>query len=91
MRLLWPAIMRNPGDRGASFSRYARAACPCQTSSCRIGTSAPDSVADADGQVRGVDSLYVTDASAFRTASGVNPMLSIMAVARRTATRMAAR
>ncbi len=62
-----------------------------QMSSCRIGTSARDSVADADGQVWGVDGLYVTDASAFPTASGVNPMLSIMALARRTAARMAAR
>jgi choline dehydrogenase-like flavoprotein len=33
----------------------------------------------------------VTDAGAFPTASGVNPMLSIMALARRTAQRMAAR
>jgi choline dehydrogenase-like flavoprotein len=30
----------------------------------------------------------VTDASAFPTASGVNPMLAIMALARRTAERM---
>jgi choline dehydrogenase-like flavoprotein len=30
----------------------------------------------------------VTDASAFPTASGVNPMLTIMALAHRTARRM---
>ncbi|HEU5288749.1 MAG TPA: GMC oxidoreductase [Candidatus Limnocylindria bacterium] len=30
----------------------------------------------------------MTDASAFPSASGVNPMLSIMAIARRTAQRM---
>ena len=62
-----------------------------QLASCRIGTSAKDSTADPDGKVRGVDGLYVTDASAFPTASGVNPMLSVMALARRTAERMAAR
>lgn len=62
-----------------------------QLASCRIGTSARDSTADPDGKVRGVDGLYVTDASAFPTASGVNPMLAIMALARRTAERMAAR
>jgi choline dehydrogenase-like flavoprotein len=37
-----------------------------------------------------VDGLWVTDASAFPTASGVNPMLTIFALARRTAQRMAA-
>jgi choline dehydrogenase-like flavoprotein len=62
-----------------------------QMGSCRIGTSARDSVADPEGQVWGVPGLFVTDASAFPTASGVNPMLSIMALARRTAQRMAAR
>jgi choline dehydrogenase-like flavoprotein len=61
-----------------------------QMSSCRIGTSSKDSVADPDGQVHGVPGLWVTDASAMPTASGVNPMLSLMALARRTATRMAA-
>lgn len=61
-----------------------------QMGTCRIGPSARDSVADPDGQVWGVEGLYVTDASAFPTASGVNPMLSIMALARRTAHRMAA-
>ena len=62
-----------------------------QMSTCRIGPDRKTSTADPDGQVRGVDGLYVTDASAFPTASGVNPMLSIMALARRTAERMAAR
>ena len=62
-----------------------------QMGTCRIGTSALQSVADPDGQVWGVPGLFVTDASAFPTASGVNPMLSIMALARRTAHGMAAR
>ena len=57
-------------------------------SSCRIGHSSAISVADPDGQVHGVRGLYVTDASAMPTATGVNPMLSLMALARRTATRM---
>jgi choline dehydrogenase-like flavoprotein len=61
-----------------------------QMSSCRIGTSPRDSVADPDGQVHEVRGLYVTDASAMPTASGVNPMLSLMALARRTAMRMVA-
>lgn len=61
-----------------------------QMSSCRIGTSARDSVAGPDGQVHGVPGLYVTDASAMPTATGVNPVLSLMALARRTALGMAA-
>jgi choline dehydrogenase-like flavoprotein len=61
-----------------------------QMGSCRIGRSARTSVADPDGQVHGVRGLWVTDSSAMPSASGVNPMLSLMALAHRTATRMAA-
>jgi len=61
-----------------------------QMSSCRIGVDPRTSTANPDGQVHGVPGLYVTDASAMPTASGVNPQLSLMALARRTATRMAA-
>jgi choline dehydrogenase-like flavoprotein len=45
-------------------------------------------VVDADGAVHGVRGLFVADASVFPLASGVNPMLTIMALARRTATRI---
>ena len=61
-----------------------------QMSSCRIGTAPARSVADPDGQVWGVRGLFVTDASAFPSAAGVNPMLTVMALARRTAQRIAA-
>ncbi|HEX8940210.1 MAG TPA: GMC family oxidoreductase N-terminal domain-containing protein [Candidatus Limnocylindrales bacterium] len=61
-----------------------------QMASCRIGIDAAASVADPTGQVRGVRGLFVTDASAFPSSSGVNPMLTIMALARRTAQGMAA-
>lgn len=59
-----------------------------QMSSCRIGTDPRTSVARPDGQVWGVRGLYVTDASAFPSASGVNPMLTVMALASRTARHM---
>ena len=59
-----------------------------QMSSCRIGVDRASSVADPDGQVWGVRGLFVTDASAFPSASGVNPMMTVMALARRTAHRM---
>jgi choline dehydrogenase-like flavoprotein len=61
-----------------------------QMSSCRIGLDPRSSVANPDGEVHGVRGLFVTDASALPSATGVNPMLSIMALAHRTATRMAA-
>ena len=52
--------------------------------------SAGGSVSDPDGAVRGVRGLHVADASAFPNASGVNPMLTVMALARRNALRMLA-
>jgi choline dehydrogenase-like flavoprotein len=56
-----------------------------QMSTCRIGRDRKSSVANPDGQVWDVKGLYVTDASAFPASSGVNPMLTVMALARRTA------
>jgi choline dehydrogenase-like flavoprotein len=61
-----------------------------QMASCRIGTGRESSVANPEGQVWDVKGLYVTDASAFPISSGVNPMLTVMALARQTAQRMAA-
>lgn len=61
-----------------------------QMSSCRIGRDPGRSVAGPDGEVHGVRGLWIADASAFPTASGVNPMLSVMALARRTAGRILA-
>lgn len=39
------------------------------------------SVVDPECQVWGTDGLYVLDASVFPSASGVNPMVTIMAIA----------
>src|SRR5207245_10093975 len=50
-----------------------------QMSTCRIGRDRRSSVADPNGEVWGIRGLYVTDASAFPSASGVNPMLTVMA------------
>ena len=61
-----------------------------QMGSCRLGSSPRTSVADPYGQVHGVPGLYVADASGFPTASGVNPMLSVMALAYRVAQRIKA-
>lgn len=59
-----------------------------QMSTARMGARAGSSVADPDGRVRGVNGLVVADASAFPNASGVNPMLTVMALARRNVARV---
>ena len=56
-----------------------------QMASCRMGASARTSVVDPEHRVWGVEDLYVSDASVFPTASGVNPMLTIMGIAHRAA------
>ncbi len=59
-----------------------------QMSTAPMGARAGSSVADPDGRVWGVEGLVVADASAFPNASGVNPMLTVMALARRNAARV---
>jgi choline dehydrogenase-like flavoprotein len=55
----------------------------------RIGTEDGDGVCTADGSVRGVAGLYVADASLFPTSVGVNPMMTIIAFAKRVAAGLA--
>ena len=59
-----------------------------QMGTCRLGSDPKTSVADPYGQVHGVRGLFVADASGFPSASGVNPMLSVMALAYRVAQRI---
>ncbi|KAK3627006.1 hypothetical protein LTR56_019437 [Elasticomyces elasticus] len=56
-----------------------------QMGSCRMGTSPENSVVDPMGRVYGVQGLYICDASVFPSASGVNPMVTNMAISRGTA------
>jgi choline dehydrogenase-like flavoprotein len=56
-----------------------------QMASCRMGASPRISAIDAQNETHEVRGLFVADASAFPTASGVNPMLTIMAIAHRAA------
>jgi choline dehydrogenase-like flavoprotein len=56
-----------------------------QMASCRMGAHRATSVVNAEHQVWDVPGLYVVDASAFPTSSGVNPMLTIMGMAHRAA------
>jgi long-chain-alcohol oxidase len=59
--------------------------------SARMGRSPTDSVCEPTGQVWGTPGLYVMDGSAFPTASGVNPMVTIEALAHMNARGLAAK
>ena len=52
-----------------------------QMASCAMGRDPKTSVVGENGAVHGMKGLYVADASVFPTSSGVNPMLTVMAVA----------
>lgn len=54
----------------------------------RLADSPQIGVADADGQVFGHPGLYVADGAAVPTALGVNPSLTIAAIAERVADRL---
>src|SRR4051812_20985822 len=70
------------GGRGAE----ALSAPPNGT--CRMGTDPQTSVANPWGELHGTPGVFVGDGSAFPTPSGTNPMISIMALAHRTAEAM---
>ncbi|HEX2722591.1 MAG TPA: GMC family oxidoreductase [Gemmatimonadaceae bacterium] len=82
---LCDAISRSPvGDNHlALFSAH-------QMGTCRMGRDPRTAVCDARGEVFGVKGLFIADASAFPGSSGVNPMISIMALAHHTASGIAA-
>ncbi len=52
-----------------------------QMGTAAMGRDARTSVVDDVGQSHDVRGLYVADGSVFPTSSGVNPMLTIMAIA----------
>jgi choline dehydrogenase-like flavoprotein len=64
--------------------------CAHQMGTCRMGNDPKTSVADPWGQLHDTKGVWIGDASAFPTASGTNPMISIMALAHRTAEALAA-
>ena len=55
-----------------------------------MGTDPADSVAGPFGELHDVKGVWIGDGSAFPTSSGVNPMMTIMALAHRTAGAIAA-
>jgi len=61
-----------------------------QMGSAALGRDPRRSVAGETGEVHGVRGLYVADGGAFPTSSGVNPMITIMAIADHVARAMLA-
>ena len=58
--------------------------------SCRMGSDPATSVANPWGELHDTEGVWIGDGSAFPTATGTNPMISIMALAHRTAEAIAA-
>jgi choline dehydrogenase-like flavoprotein len=56
-----------------------------QMGSARLGTDPADSVAKPNGELHDTAGVWIGDTSAFPSALGVNPMITCMALARRTA------
>lgn len=56
-----------------------------QMGTCRMGSDPAAAVCDPQGAVFGIDGVYVADASLFPASSGVNPMVTIMTLARMVA------
>ncbi|MEO7521344.1 MAG: GMC family oxidoreductase [Gemmatimonas sp.] len=54
---------------------------------CRMGSNPAEAVVDADGRAFDIPNLYLSDNSTFPSALSVNPALTIMALALRTADR----
>lgn len=83
-------VLGSPGLDADAFRRYdfagiplSRLECASQhpLGTCRMGTSAKNAVVASDGSVFGVDGLYVADGSVLPSSLGVNPQLTVMAVA----------
>ena len=62
-----------------------------QMGTCRMGTDPQTSVAGPWGELHDTAGVWIGDGSAFPTPSGTNPMISIMALAHRTAEAIAGR
>lgn len=58
--------------------------------SARMGADPATSVAGPFGELHDTPGVWIGDASAFPTSSGTNPMITTMALARRTAQAIAA-
>lgn len=74
----WIAELRRKTPLNPERGMFASAH---QMGTCRMSKSPKSGVVNPDCQVWGTDGLYVVDASVFPSASGVNPMITNMAIA----------
>jgi choline dehydrogenase-like flavoprotein len=77
------SIMKQPLLDGAQPMISAHQLC-----TCRMGRDPATCVADTNGELYDVKGVWIGDASACPTSLGANPMVTIMALAERTATKM---
>jgi choline dehydrogenase-like flavoprotein len=97
---LEPFSARNGGDLEAYLGRIEQRGyilndmtlfSAHQMSSCRMAGSAGLGAVNPEGESFEVRNLFVADASALPSATGVNPMISIMTLAHRVAQAVKAR
>ncbi|GMA16197.1 GMC family oxidoreductase [Deinococcus metallilatus] len=79
----WRALPLGAGGH-AVFSAH-------QMGTARMGLDPATSVAGPEGELHDIQGVWVGDTSAFPTSSGANPMITCMALARRTAQFIAAK
>ena len=77
------AFARTLQSRGAAANRLAVFSAH-QMGTCRMHRDPAEGVVDEFGWVHGAQGVIVADASVFPMSSGVNPMLTIMALAHRS-------
>lgn len=77
---VWPS---GPAPTGVTAGQH-------QAGTCRMGDDPATSVTDPHGRVHGHDNLWVMDGSVHVTNGGFNPVLTILALAYRSAERLAA-
>jgi long-chain-alcohol oxidase len=83
----WAQETRRLGYRKGAAKLYSYH----QMGSCRMGVDPSSSAVGPGNETHEVRNLFVADGSTFPTASGVNPMLSIYAIANRAAGKIADR
>ncbi|WP_238357880.1 GMC family oxidoreductase [Cohnella zeiphila] len=87
-RWLWASgakrVWRTKPGNGLSAGQH-------QAGTLRMGDDPSTSVTDPSGRIHGYDNLWVSDGSVHVTNGGVNPVLTIMALAFRTADNLANR